>query len=78
MQVTFSVDDRIYEMLKQGADLLGMDISDALEHGASLAAREVYGEVLRERARASSGWEVDPVTKAVTRVEPHIFQEPKP
>lgn len=77
MQVTLTIDDRIYEMLKQGADLLGIDISDVLEHGADLAAHEVYGEVLRERALASSAWTVDPVTKAVTRAESHPLARPE-
>ena len=70
MQVSFSINDKVYETLKQGAEHFGIDITDMLEHGADLAALKVKADMAREEARLCATWSVDTVTKAVTRVGP--------
>ena len=70
MQVSFRIDDKVYEALVRGAKRFQVDITDVLEYGASLAAVACEFGAPREPAKVSATWHVDPTTKAVTKVEP--------
>lgn len=78
MQVTLIIiDDIQLEALEESAAKAGVDIDDLLGRAVGLVLEECRLASREPPSRVAPAWSVDPITKAVTRVESHPQARPE-
>ena len=77
MQVTLIIDDIQLEALEESAAKAGLDIDDLLGRAVGLVLEECRLASREPPSRVAATWSVDPITKAVTRVESHPLARPE-